>query len=152
MKRNEVLGVLCILAILILPTYQYYSAEINTGDHHGARKTEIYGNNNFLKYVLGVKTIQSYYIDRDETDDSYYEECGTTIETPAWMQALGITSRVSYWNKDRGDNYLPKLDSPSYDVAVVVTLRWIIKLLIAGTLIFISNKLDPPKKEVPKKI
>lgn len=104
-----------------------------------------WGDNPIFRNILGVKKMYSY----SEAGDGWHRY-RTDIETPRWMQGLGLPKIVSFGQKDP-DNWVDPENEQSmfkFKTLCVILLRWCIKLLIPVLLIVLGSWLSKTKKEI----
>jgi hypothetical protein len=120
-KLGRILTTIGVALFIIAPLFQilheYFTNIPGDGDC-------IYGDNPVFRNILGVKTVNYYRLDGN------WEYAGTELYTTTWMQKMGFDPKVNWGYLSYSD-----LNSDETQVACLVTLRWIIKLLIP--LIFI---------------
>ena len=129
---------LALFAILVAPAYQTMTS---TSSH---KETVIEGEtlvksdeyhttygDNFLKNILGLKTVYGVY----NSSSPYNNSKSTIILTPTWMQKIGCKKELSW-----GEGYIH--ESSLLDNLYVVGLRMLVKLAIAFICILLSAMIQ----------
>ncbi len=125
-----------IFLLFACPVYQGIDAWIIKNEPGGG--IIVSGDNPVFREVIGIKTTYHFFL-----PSSGWEETGDwKIQTPNWMQYLGLPKIVTYGNDGNGQ---PSTNKMSTQITVWI-LRWIIKL-IPVILIIIGLILVKPDKD-----
>lgn len=118
-ELNQKFQTVGIILLIVLPSFQFLESKVRGIRGDGV---VVYGQNIFAS-VLGVKTI--FY----SQDGLLADRLGTELQTPPWMQRIGLPNSVSWgWKKEQNLGFPYENSAPSQVISVII-LRWIIKLI-----------------------